>query len=95
MPPPPSPHGTRNRYTTGCRCDECVEARRAWVREYRQRPDVRERELERAREWKRRRRAWVSEYNRQYKLKKKGNRREGIAPMPVAPYYRFLKEEAA
>ena len=26
MPPPPSPHGTANRWRTGCRCDDCADA---------------------------------------------------------------------
>lgn len=30
----PSPHGTRSRYTHGCRCDDCREAQRLYYHEY-------------------------------------------------------------
>lgn len=28
---PPGPHGTRGKYTYGCRCDDCREANRAYI----------------------------------------------------------------
>ena len=30
----PSPHGTRSRYTQGCRCDDCRESKRLYYHEY-------------------------------------------------------------
>ena len=34
---PESPHGSRARYSAGCRCDECRAAQAAYVREQRRR----------------------------------------------------------
>lgn len=33
----PSPHGTRSRYTYGCRCDDCREAQRLFHHDYKRR----------------------------------------------------------
>lgn len=32
---PPGPHGTRGKYTYGCRCDDCRAANRAYINEHR------------------------------------------------------------
>lgn len=33
--PPSKQHGTAYRYRLGCRCDDCREGYRAWMRDYR------------------------------------------------------------
>lgn len=37
MPPPPSPHGTENRWRAGCRCSECRTAHNDGSRTFRRR----------------------------------------------------------
>ena len=86
-----NPHGTRRRYNAGYHCGKCREANAAYNREYRSRPETRERILEQARKWKRRNLAKVREHERQYVLRQRGSVREGILPVPVAPFYLFLE----